>query len=111
MSATANPYIPCKMRIESVVLENEEKDLKTFRLAFCDKADETAFSHRCGQFAMLHVAGAGEIPIGIASSPLDKGYVEFTVKRYPTGSVTTALHDMSEGDTVGVRGPGQQLSA
>ena len=54
---------------------------------------------------MLSVPGAGEIPIGIASSPLDKGYIEFTVKRYPTGVVTTALHDLSEGDTMGVRGP------
>jgi sulfhydrogenase subunit gamma (sulfur reductase) len=105
MNATTNPYIPYKVRIESVTVENDEKDLKTFRLSFCDKADEVAFSHKCGQFAMLHVPGAGEIPIGIASSPLDKGYAEFTVKRYPTGSVTTALHDMSEGDFMGVRGP------
>jgi len=105
MSTTANPYIPYKVRIESVTVENDDKDLKTFRFSFVDKADETAFSHQCGQFAMLHVPGAGEIPIGIASSPLDKGYVEFTVKRYPTGSVTTVLHDLSEGDTMGVRGP------
>jgi sulfhydrogenase subunit gamma (sulfur reductase) len=105
MNTTANPYIPYKVRIESVTVENDERDLKTFRLAFCDKADEAAFCHTCGQFAMLHVPGAGEIPIGIASSPLDKGYVEFTVKRYPTGSVTAALHDMSDGDTLGLRGP------
>jgi sulfhydrogenase subunit gamma (sulfur reductase) len=105
MNKTANPYIPYTVRIESVKVENDEKDLKTFRLAFCDKADEAAFCHACGQFAMLHVPGAGEIPIGIASSPLDKGYIEFTVKRYPTGSVTSVLHDMSEGDTMGLRGP------
>ncbi len=105
MSPTANPYIPYKVRIDKVVVENDEKDLKTFRLAFCDKADEAKFTHACGQFAMLHVPGAGEIPIGIASSPLDKGYVEFTVKRYPAGAVTSALHDMAEGDTLGLRGP------
>jgi sulfhydrogenase subunit gamma (sulfur reductase) len=105
MSRTANPYVPYKVRIEKVTVENDERDLKTFRLAFCDPSDGAAFSHRCGQFAMLHVPGAGEIPIGIASSPLDKGYVEFTVKRYPTGSVTTALHDLSDGDTIGLRGP------
>jgi NAD(P)H-flavin reductase len=105
MSTTVNPYIPSPARIEKIVVENDEKDLKTFRLAFCDKADEAAFCHECGQFAMLSVPGSGEIPIGIASSPLDKGYVEFTVKRYPTGVVTTALHDLSEGDMVGIRGP------
>ena len=105
MNTAANPYVPYKVRVEKVTVENDEKDLKTFRFAFCDKADEQKFAHKCGQFAMLHVAGAGEIPIGIASSPLDKGYAEFTVKRYSTGLVTTALHDMAEGDTMGLRGP------
>jgi NAD(P)H-flavin reductase len=105
MSATVNPYLPAQARIEKVVIENDEKDLKTFRIAFCDKSDEAEFSHECGQFAMLSVAGAGEVPIGIASSPLDKGYVEFTVKRYATGVVTSALHELSEGDIVGIRGP------
>jgi NAD(P)H-flavin reductase len=105
MSATINPYVPARVKIEKVTLENDEKDLKTFRLAFCDKEDEKKFNHQCGQFAMLSIAGVGEIPIGIASSPLDKGYVEFTVKRYPTGLVTAALHDMTEGDFIGLRGP------
>jgi NAD(P)H-flavin reductase len=105
MSANINPYVPARVQIEKVTLENDEKDLKTFRFAFCDKDDAAKFNHQCGQFAMLSIAGVGEIPIGIASSPLDKGYVEFTVKRYPTGLVTSALHDMSEGDVIGLRGP------
>jgi NAD(P)H-flavin reductase len=105
MSATSNPYVPAQVRIESVLIENDEKDLKTFRLVFCDKEDEKKFNHTCGQFAMLSIAGVGEIPIGIASSPLDKGYVEFTVKRYPAGLVTSALHDLSEADVIGLRGP------
>jgi sulfhydrogenase subunit gamma (sulfur reductase) len=100
-----NPYIGAPVRIETIVVENDEKDLKTFRLAFCSKDDENRFNHRCGQFAMLSVPGAGEMPVGIASSPLDKGYLEFTVKRYPTGVVTVAFHDLSEGDIIGVRGP------
>jgi NAD(P)H-flavin reductase len=100
-----NPYIGTPVRIEKVAIENDEKDLKTFRLVFCSANDAAKFNHRCGQFAMLSVPGAGEVPIGIASSPLDKGYIEFTVKRYPTGVVTAALHDLSEGDTIGVRGP------
>jgi sulfhydrogenase subunit gamma (sulfur reductase) len=100
-----NPYVPAPARIESIVIENDEKDLKTFRLSFRDKEDAAKFSHKCGQFAMLSVSGAGEIPIGIASSPLDKGYLEFTVKRYSAGVVTNALHDLAEGAPVGVRGP------
>jgi len=103
--ATTSPYLPSAVTIEKITIENEAKDLRTFRLAFCEEADAAAFSHACGQFAILSVAGAGESPIGIASSPLDSGYVEFTVKRYPTGVVTTALHAMEEGDQIGLRGP------
>jgi sulfhydrogenase subunit gamma (sulfur reductase) len=101
----SNPYLGAPVRIEKVTIENDEKDLKTFRLVFRETADAEKFNHKCGQFAMLYVPGAGEIPIGIASSPLDKGFIEFTVKRYPAGVVTSALHDLSEGDTIGVRGP------
>ncbi len=101
----SNPYTPYPVTIEKIVVENEAKDLKTFRLAFCSEADAKAFRHECGQFAMLSVQGAGESPVGIASSPLDKGYVEFTVKRYSTGVVTTALHSLEEGNRMGIRGP------
>jgi NAD(P)H-flavin reductase len=84
----ANPYLPIPVTIEKVTIENDVKDLKTFRLAFCSDEDGRNFKHECGQFAMLSVPGAGESPIGIASSPLDEGFVEFTVKRYPWPRVT-----------------------
>ena len=101
----ASPYLPKPATIEKITIENEVKDLKTFRLVFCNEEDEKRFEYECGQFAMLSVPGAGESPIGIASSPLDEGYLEFTVKRYPTGVVTTALHNLEEGARMGVRGP------
>jgi len=101
----ANPYVPKPVTIEKVTIENDARDLKTFRLAFCNDEDREGFSYECGQFAMLSVAGAGESPIGIASSPLDEGYLEFTVKRYATGVLTTALHSLEEGARIGVRGP------
>ena len=100
-----NPYLPKPVTIEKITMENEARDLKTFRLAFCNKEDEKDFRYECGQFAILSVQGAGECPIGIASSPLDEGFLEFTVKRYPTGVVTTALHNLEEGARMGVRGP------
>jgi NAD(P)H-flavin reductase len=105
MNATANPYLPMPARIGKITIENDERDLKTLRLVLSNEDDGKRFVHECGQFAMLSMTGVGEIPIGIASSPLDKGYVEFTVKRYPTGKVTSALHDLAEGDMVGLRGP------
>jgi sulfhydrogenase subunit gamma (sulfur reductase) len=84
-----NPYLPYPVRIDKIVTETEDKNLKTFRFVFLDPEDEEAFSYIPGQFAELSVAGKGEIPIGIASSPTEKGFVTFT----------------KEGDVMGIRGP------
>lgn len=100
-----NPYRPILTKIESITVENEAKDLKTFRLVFCNDEEANGFQYQCGQFGELTVFGVGECPIGIASSPMDKGILEFTVKRYPDGLVTNALHNCCVGDRVGVRGP------
>ena len=68
-----NPYLPYPVRIEEIITETEDKNLKTFRLVFINPDDEERFSYKAGQFAELSVAGKGEAPIGIASSPSEKG--------------------------------------
>ncbi len=98
-----NPYLPNPAVIQRITDENEARDIKTFQVAFCDEKVGEAFRFTCGQFAELSLWGFGECPIGIASSPMDHEYVQFTVKR--TGLVTTALHNREEGSTVGIRGP------
>jgi len=98
-----NPYLPNPAVIQRITDENEARDIKTFQVAFCDGKVGEAFRFTCGQFAELSLWGFGECPIGIASSPMDHEYVQFTVKR--TGLVTTALHNREEGSTVGIRGP------
>ncbi|MHC4109528.1 MAG: FAD/NAD(P)-binding protein [Planctomycetota bacterium] len=100
-----NPYRPILTKIEKVTVENEAKDLKTFRLVFCNNEEANDFRFQCGQFGELTVLGVGECPIGIASSPMDRAFLEFTVKRYPDGLVTNALHNCRVGDSIGVRGP------
>ena len=100
-----NPYRPILTKIEKITVENEAKDLKTFQLVFCNESQANDFHFQCGQFAELTVFGVGECPIGIASSPMDKTFLEFTVKRYPDGLVTNALHNCRVGDRIGVRGP------
>ena len=102
---TKNPYRPILTTIGKITVENEAKDLKTFQLEFCNDEEANDFKFRCGQFAELTVFGVGECPIGIASSPMDAGILEFTVKRYPDGLVTNALHNCRVGDNIGVRGP------
>ena len=98
-----NPYLPYPVRIQEIITETEDKNLKTFKLVFLDKKDEEKFTFVPGQFCELSIAGKGEIPIGIASSPLEKGFLMFTVNK--AGVVTKFLHNMKEGDIIGVRGP------
>ena len=98
-----NPYLPYPVRIDSVITETEDRNLKTFKLVFLDPEDEKKFAYTPGQFAILSVAGLGEIPIGIATSPTEKGFIKFTVNK--VGKVTTHLHNMKGGEIMGVRGP------
>ncbi len=98
-----NPYIPAPVKVEKIITEVETKDIKTFRLTFLNQEDKDAFAYLPGQFAELSIFGKGESPIGIASSPTDPDYVEFTVQK--AGVVTTALHDFEEGALMGLRGP------
>jgi sulfhydrogenase subunit gamma (sulfur reductase) len=98
-----NPYLPYPVRIDQIITETEDRNLKTFKYVFLNPEDEKKFAYHPGQFAELSIAGKGEIPIGIASSPTEKGFLLFTVNK--TGLVTTFLHNMKEGDIMGVRGP------
>ncbi len=98
-----NPYKPYPARIQEIAVETEDGNIKSFRLVLENPEDQAAWNHRPGQFAMLSLAGHGEIPIGIASSPTEKGHLLFTVFR--TGVVTNALHQMDVGAPIGVRGP------
>lgn len=96
-------YVPYPARIDDIVVETEDGNLKTFKLVLEDEGQREAWNHVPGQFAMLSIAGKGEMPIGIASSPTEKGHLLFTVNR--AGVVTTALHQMKVGARMGVRGP------
>lgn len=98
-----NRYLPYPVRIEKIETETEDKGLKTFTFVFLNPEDEKKFAYIPGQFAELSMAGKGEVPIGIASSPTEKGHVSFTVNK--VGLVTSHLHLMREGDVMGIRGP------
>jgi NAD(P)H-flavin reductase len=98
-----NPYIPLPMRIERVVVETDDRNIKTFSLSFLHEEDEANFKYIPGQFAELSVLGEGEAPFGMASSPTQPGRLEFTVSK--AGVVTTALHNMEPGEIIGIRGP------
>ncbi len=98
-----NPYIPIPVDVDKIITEVTTKDIKTFRFTFVNKEDEENFKYLPGQFAELSIFGKGESPIGIASSPTQPGYIEFTVQK--AGVVTSELHELEEGTRMGVRGP------
>lgn len=98
-----NPYVPKLVKIEEIINETSGKDIKSFVFSFLDAQDRQDFAYHPGQFAEISVAGAGEIPIGIASSPTEGDLVKFSVKKM--GQVTTDLHNSAPGRIVGLRGP------
>ncbi len=63
-----------------------------------------SLGHRPGQFVQVSLLGIGEAPISISSSPSrSNGTFELCVRK--VGDVTSALHNLGEGATIGLRGP------
>lgn len=96
-----NLYQPFLMRVDEIV--DETPDTRTLKLSFKDQAVADRFDFKAGQFGEYSVFGAGECTFCIASSPTRKGYIECSFKQI--GKVTTALRQVTLGDTVGFRGP------
>ena len=67
-----------------------------------EKDSGEEFSYTPGQFVEVSVAGIGEAPISISSSPTQKG-LELVVRN--VGSLTKVIHKMEVGDKLGIRGP------
>jgi len=60
--------------------------------------------HKPGQFVEVSIFGIGEAPISVSSSPTDgNGSFELGVRK--VGNVTGAMHNLTPGATVGIRGP------
>ena len=91
------------MRVKKAHTETTDRMLRTLELAFVNEKDEKNFNFIPGQFCELSVLGKGEAPFGIASSPIERGFLKFTINK--AGIVTTALHQMTEGEEIGIRGP------
>ncbi|OAD20942.1 heterodisulfide reductase, cytochrome reductase subunit, partial [Candidatus Thiomargarita nelsonii] len=96
-----NIYQPHLMTINKVI--QETPDIKTFQLVFQDEAMREKFSFKAGQFAEYSAFGSGESTFCIASSPTRMEQIECCFRR--VGKNTTGLFSLSEGDTMGFRGP------
>lgn len=94
-----NPFLP---HIATVVgLRQETGDIRTLSLQL--KHVPQNFDFLPGQFVEVSVFGVGEVPIGLASSPTRTDGFELSIKRM--GSVTSEVHRLTPGDTIGIRGP------
>jgi NAD(P)H-flavin reductase len=91
-------YLPFDCEIVSV--SDLTPDEKLFRVRKCDG---NPLGHLPGQFVQVSLLGWGEAPISVASSPTRGDIFELGVRR--AGSLTGALHELTAGDTIGIRGP------
>lgn len=82
-------------------VRKDTPDVKTFRVVGLD--GEKLFNHIPGQCAMLSIPGVGEAMFSITSSPTNKEFMEFSIKK--CGCLTTWIHQMVEGQQITVRGP------
>jgi len=97
----SNPMKPYLGKVVSIKDLGEE--IKLFSLELLNGGGEAFQDYQPGQFVFLSAFGAGEAPFGIASTAQRGKALDFAVQRL--GCVTTALHDLGEGDIIGVRGP------
>ncbi len=94
-----SPYVP---RPATLVRKERLSDLVTLFEFAPDNGRPLA--HKPGQFIQVSVFGVGEAPFSISSFPNpDTHHFEIAVRRI--GTVTNALHGLSEGDKVAIRGP------
>lgn len=62
-----------------------------------------ALGHLPGQFVQVSLPGVGEAPISIASSPTESAGFDLCIRR--AGNVTAAIHRLTAGSRIGIRGP------
>ena len=96
-----NPYLPEVATVVEII--DETPTIKTFRLRFDDPEVQKSFSFLPGQVGQLGIFGVGESTFAITTKPSERDFIQFSVMK--AGEVTKALHNLSEGDKVGIRAP------
>lgn len=99
--SASQPLVPETATITSVIQETPV--IRTYRLVFDDAETMAGFSFDPGQIGQMSIMGAGESTFAISSPPSQKDYIQFSVMK--TGVVTSAIHELAEGDRVAVRAP------
>lgn len=82
-------------------IRRDTPDVKTFRVNALEGGK--VFEHIPGQCAMLSIPSVGEAMFSITSSPTNKEFMEFSIKK--CGCLTNWLHEMEVGQEIAIRGP------
>jgi NAD(P)H-flavin reductase len=90
-------WLPEPVRVEGVRRETSD----TFTLRLDRKAASRPFLP--GQFNMVYLFGAGEVPISISGDPGEPETLVHTIRA--VGAVTTAMKSVKRGSCLGIRGP------
>ena len=106
VTSRPNPWLPETAVIRAITAEVE--GVSTYHLAFADESRGAAYRFLPGQFNMLYLPGAGEMPISLSADPEGAdpesvGTWAHTVRI--VGNVTKTLARLQPGDTLGLRGP------
>ena len=96
-TCSENPLLPQVCRV--IKITRETGDVKTFRVQTL--SGERPFLPRPGQLGMFSVPGVGEAMFSITA--FGDSWIESSIKL--VGELTEAMHELSEGDCIGLRGP------
>ncbi len=91
-------YLPQLARVKRAAMMTEWE--KHFEI---ELTTGQPLGHEPGQFVEVSVFGIGEAPISVSSAPRDDPGFELVVRKM--GNVTSALHRLEAGATLGLRGP------
>ncbi|MBW2039553.1 MAG: FAD/NAD(P)-binding protein [Deltaproteobacteria bacterium] len=101
MANSINPFLPKIGTVLKVV--QETPNIKSFQVVLNDQERMKSFRFEPGQAAQLSIFGVGEATFVINSPPTRMEYLQFSVMQ--AGEVTERIHQLKEGNPIGVRGP------
>lgn len=96
---TAAPFLPEPVRIASL----RDETANTFTITIDGSARPGGYPFAPGQFNMLYVFGAGEVPISVSGDPARPQELVHTIRE--VGAVTRAIRRLGVGGALGLRGP------
>ena len=99
MATQIDPMTPYLYKIEKFSRETHD----TFTINLNPSNGQSNGKFNPGQFNMLYVYGAGEIPISISGDPYKPETLTHTTR--VVGTVTRAMRALKPGETIGIRGP------